>query len=132
MYQWKARDAISKSVLEVIVPDVNLKSAEEILKLPETSGYWEGEYNVRRKNGEVFPAYVVDTLIKDEKGTAIGFVGISTEISERKKTEKVLRESEERFRGLFEDSPVSLWEEDFSAVKQHLDALKAESASDLT
>src|SRR5215510_836303 len=33
--------------------------------------------------------------------------------------------SEARFRGLFEHAPVSIWEEDFSAVRQHLDGLRA-------
>jgi diguanylate cyclase (GGDEF)-like protein/PAS domain S-box-containing protein len=35
-----------------------------------------------------------------------------------------LRESEERFRLVYENSPFSIWEEDFSAVKQYLEALK--------
>ena len=42
----------------------------------------------------------------------------------RKQAEQSLRESEEHYRGLFEDSPISLWEEDFSAVKQRLEALR--------
>jgi signal transduction histidine kinase len=41
-----------------------------------------------------------------------------------------LQESELRYRGLFTDSPVSLWEEDFSAVKSALDALRP-TVSDL-
>jgi signal transduction histidine kinase/sensor domain CHASE-containing protein len=39
--------------------------------------------------------------------------------------------SERRARALFERSPVSLWEEDFSEVKRRLDALKAEGVIDL-
>ena len=50
---------------------------------------------------------------------------------DRIKSRKVMEESEERFRSLFEDSPVSLWEEDFSAVKQRLDALRARGVKDM-
>jgi PAS domain S-box-containing protein len=42
-----------------------------------------------------------------------------------------LRESEEKYRELFEASPVSLWEEDFSAVKQYLDELRQKGVPDL-
>ena len=41
-----------------------------------------------------------------------------------------LRQSEEKYRDLFEACPVSLWEEDFSAVKQFLDELRQEGVSD--
>lgn len=37
---------------------------------------------------------------------------------------EVMRESETRYRDLFTNSPVSLWEEDFSAVKQALESLR--------
>ena len=44
---------------------------------------------------------------------------------------KELRESEGEYRRLFESSPISLWEEDFSAVKQFLDELRQKGVSDL-
>ncbi len=40
-------------------------------------------------------------------------------------------ENEVRFRALFEDSPISLWEEDFSQVKSYLDKIKNEGVQDL-
>jgi signal transduction histidine kinase/ActR/RegA family two-component response regulator len=41
-----------------------------------------------------------------------------------------LRASELRYRALFEDSPISLWEEDFSLLKKHLDRLKKRHITD--
>jgi PAS domain S-box-containing protein len=43
---------------------------------------------------------------------------------------QALQESEERYRRLFEDSPISLWEEDLSEVKVYLDALKRKGVKD--
>ncbi len=40
-------------------------------------------------------------------------------------------ESENRYRAIFENSPVSIWEEDFSAVKILFDRLRQEGVSDL-
>jgi len=50
---------------------------------------------------------------------------------ERRRAEEALRESETRYRSPFEDSPISLWEQDFSDVKAYLDGLQASGVGDL-
>jgi response regulator RpfG family c-di-GMP phosphodiesterase len=43
----------------------------------------------------------------------------------QREADEALRESNARFRSLFENTPVSIWEEDFSDVKTYLDGLTA-------
>jgi diguanylate cyclase (GGDEF)-like protein/PAS domain S-box-containing protein len=43
-----------------------------------------------------------------------------------------LSSSEARFRGLFEHAPVSIWEEDFSAVRQYIDDLRGSGVVDFS
>jgi len=43
----------------------------------------------------------------------------------------LLQASETRYRGLFEDSPISLWEEDFSQVKIRIDGLRQQGVVDI-
>lgn len=52
-------------------------------------------------------------------------------LAELDRTGHALKESEERYRLVFENSPVSIWEEDFSDVKKRLDGLRAEGVTDI-
>ncbi len=49
----------------------------------------------------------------------------------RLRGEAELRENEARYRSLFEDSPVAMWEEDDSAVKARLEELAADGIEDI-
>ncbi|MDZ4331815.1 MAG: PAS domain S-box protein, partial [Flavobacterium sp.] len=58
---------------------------------------------------------------KDKKVTT--HISIVEDISLKKEAQKLIKKSETRFQSLFEDSPIPLWEEDFSKVKNHLQKL---------
>ncbi|MCL4273000.1 MAG: PAS domain S-box protein [Anaerolineales bacterium] len=63
-------------------------------------------------------------------GQVGGIILFSEIISERKLANDAREESERRYRSLFEDSPISLWEEDFSAVRRKLDELSSQGVTD--
>ncbi|MCP4682216.1 MAG: PAS domain-containing protein, partial [Desulfobacterales bacterium] len=49
--------------------------------------------------------------------------------ADRREAEAALKASEQRYRALFEDSPISLWEEDFSQLKKYFGELKAKGVN---
>jgi PAS domain S-box-containing protein len=53
-----------------------------------SEGKFTGEVMNRRKTGEVFPSYLSASAMRDSAGKLIGFMGVSRDISERKKLER--------------------------------------------
>jgi PAS domain S-box-containing protein len=64
------------------------------------------EYTLLRKDGTRVDAILNSKVIEYGGETAI--LGIATDITARKCTERALRESEERFRSIFENAPIGL------------------------
>ncbi|MBF0570269.1 MAG: PAS domain-containing protein [Candidatus Omnitrophica bacterium] len=71
---------------------------EQVLRCGHSEVY-EKEYC--RKNGEIFPIEIRTFLICDEEGKPVGMWGIVRDITQRKKTESRLKESESRYHSLF-------------------------------
>ncbi|MDH3597140.1 MAG: PAS domain S-box protein, partial [Rhodospirillales bacterium] len=82
----------------------------------------------RRKDGSTYDVEVRLQLSRTERPPV--FVAVIQDITERKLAEETLRASERRYREIFEDSPVAIWEEDWSPIKGKIDELAAQGVVD--
>ncbi len=62
------------------------------------------EFQIIKKDGARLALEISASLIKNSEGQPTGFRGIALDVTERKRTEESLKESEKRYRSLFEES----------------------------
>ncbi len=67
-------------------------------------GTWSGEFHNRKKNGELYWEWANVSPILDDNGKPTHFVAVKEDMTERRRAEKSLRESEERFRLVTENA----------------------------
>lgn len=121
-------EVIGKSSIE-LKNWADLEQREKFIRILKERGQVIGmDATFRAKDGRLIPALISGQTIKIGEETCI--LSITRDITQQKQAEEALRRSEARYRGLFENSPISLWEQDFSAVKLRIEALRRQGVTD--
>lgn len=82
------------------------ESFRELL-IGKRESYW-AERRFVRKNGEVFWAQVTMSVVRDTNSAPLYLVGMVIDIDDRKRAALALRESDARFRAMFESSAIGM------------------------
>jgi len=92
--------------LKYVHPDDRKKRSEILEQAVVCSDEYDTEFRVIWPDGSIHWLKASGTVLRDENGKQLRMVGVNYDITERKQAELALRESEERFRSIFESSQV--------------------------
>ncbi|TVM03210.1 MAG: PAS domain S-box protein [Candidatus Brocadia sp. WS118] len=94
-----------EEVIGTKVKDIYVDSEDRrrLCEKLEKDGIWRDFVSLcKRKNGDSFYAERTSNMLRDEKGIPVAIYGVFRDISERKKAEQEVTESEKRYRLLFD------------------------------
>jgi PAS domain S-box-containing protein len=128
LYGWSREETLGRDIRELTVSPEQIPGAKEILRRIRAGETWEGEFVVRRKDGSRFLARVTDSLIRDAEGRAVGIVGVSTDVTVRKRLEEGLREIREAERRRIARDLHDVVLQDLAGALQGMQAAQVESA----
>ena len=87
LYGWPAAEALGANILDLTPSPELRQQAAEILASLQSGQSWTGEFEVQRRDGTFFPALITDSPILNAEGELIGFVGVSTDNTLRRRAE---------------------------------------------
>ncbi|MEO6405862.1 MAG: PAS domain S-box protein [Ferruginibacter sp.] len=110
IYGWTSEETIGKNIIHLTPSQATREQALEIMEDLKNGRTWSGEFKVQRKDGTDFPALITDSPIYDQHNKLSGIIGISSDITENKKAEERLIQSEAKLKKAQSIAHVGSWE----------------------
>jgi diguanylate cyclase (GGDEF)-like protein/PAS domain S-box-containing protein len=109
IYGYTGAEAMGHTAFLWLHPEGAAEVDASIRHALERDGRWEGEIRFVRKDGSQGISETIVMPLHDARGNPLGALGVNRDITGRRKAEEALRESEERYRTLFQESRDAIY-----------------------
>jgi PAS domain S-box-containing protein len=103
LFGWSTLEMLGRNSLEAIQVDLTSDLRREIGRAL-TGGHWSGELLLRRRDGSQFQASITTSPVRAAGGGLAAVVAVIEDVSDQRRAEAALRESEARFRALSDNA----------------------------
>jgi PAS domain S-box-containing protein len=118
-------------LFNIVHPDDRQAILDEDIKTDTTGKPFVVEYRAFTRDGRMIWIHDEAVLVYGIDGKPDDWHGVMYDITARKVAEDALRESETRYRSIFNSVPVAIKEEDFSTVYRMMEDLRGSGIEDL-
>jgi PAS domain S-box-containing protein len=108
IYGWKAEEVLGKPARDVLRSEISDEQREKLYNDLRSGNpiFTESVQYTKDNQRLIADGYTIP--LRDSQGKITTFVAINRDISDRKKAEEALRDSEERFKAISETTPVGI------------------------
>lgn len=91
MFGWSSEEAVGRSSLDLVGRDEPPDRLAEIVGLLRQGKSWSGDYEIRRRDGSMLEVFITNKPMYDSSGRLSAIIGVSVDITERRRNEKAVR-----------------------------------------
>ncbi len=113
-------ELLNKTVADLFYGEEVRESRKEVVESMLKGEKWQGELLTHNKKGNHYWANTVASPYKDENNNIEGYIIVQQDITDRKRIETALRESEQKYRELTEMLPLAVYELDANGVPTYI------------
>ncbi|NOZ07554.1 MAG: PAS domain S-box protein, partial [FCB group bacterium] len=113
-YGYTADEILGRKIFEVAGSSKNPPEVTAEILSATLKGGWQGELINRRKDGSEFPISLSTSPVFNEQNEVVALIGVSEDITKRNAIRAALKESEERYRTLFDYSNYAIFLHDLT------------------
>lgn len=104
LFGYSAEEMLGKQVPEMMSYELAGTSRDDIIRQLQNEGVWKGEARIKNKYGKTVIILTTSTKVYNNAGQVTGYLAVSKDISEKRRTEDELARSEMFYKSLIAES----------------------------
>ena len=110
---YREGDLVGRPIRTIIDPQETISTGQ----LLRSGGTLDLHMGWRNASGARVDVIASSSFVRDDDNAPVGVVYVASDVTERRRNEQAMRESEHRYRTLFEGNPLPMWVYDFETLR---------------